>query len=165
MIVVSNASPLIILAKVNRLELLRSLYERIILPAEVHGEVVVPGTNLPGSAQIAQAIWLDVRRLANPEALSAAEGEFSLARGELATVLLAEELKADLVLMDDRAGRRLAASRGLRTRGCVGILEAAFQLGHVSDLRQAYADLVAQRAYVDHRILNASLAHFGLALL
>ena len=97
--------------------------------------------------------------------LTAAESRFSLSRGELATILLAEKLKADLVLLDERSGRRLAISRGLRTRGCVGILEAGFQRGEVRDLRQAYADLIAQRAYIDRRILNASLREFGLAQL
>ena len=80
MIVVSNASPLIILAKIGQLNLLKLLYGSVIVPVEVHGEVVVPGTQLPGSTQIAQATWLDFRRLANPEALSEAEAQFPLAR-------------------------------------------------------------------------------------
>ena len=100
MIVVSNASPLIILAKIGQLDLLKLLYGSVIVPVEVHREAVVPDTPLPGSTQIAQASWLDVRRLSNPGALSAAETQFSLARGELATILLAGELGADLVLLD-----------------------------------------------------------------
>ncbi len=46
MIVVSNSSPLITLAKINHLELLGRLYERVTIPAEVHAEVVVAGAGL-----------------------------------------------------------------------------------------------------------------------
>ena len=93
MIVVSNASPLIILAKIGQLHLLKLLYDSVVVHAEVHAEAVVPGMQLPGSTQIAEATWLDVRQLSNPEALSVAHAQFSLARSELATILLAEELR------------------------------------------------------------------------
>ena len=61
MIVVSDASPLIVLAKINRLELLRILYKRVMVPAEVYQEVVIPDAKLPGSTAIAQASWLDIQ--------------------------------------------------------------------------------------------------------
>lgn len=161
MIVVSNASPLIILAKIGRLEVLRLLHGRVIVPAEVYAEVVIPGVALPGAMQIAQAGWIETRRLGNIEALSDALA-VALAQGELAAILLAEEIKADLILLDDRPARRLAVAKGLRVRGCVGILEAAYRKGYLADLRQAYADLLAHRAYVARLILDASLARLGL---
>jgi predicted nucleic acid-binding protein len=94
-IVVSNASPLIILAKIGHLELLNVLYGRILVPSEVRAEVVTRDAGLPGAHQVAQADWLDVRQLSDPATLSAAEAQSPLARGELAAILLAEELSAD----------------------------------------------------------------------
>jgi uncharacterized protein len=161
-IVVSNASPLIILTKIGQLELLKDLYGGVTVPAEVHAEIVPPGVDLPGAKQLAQATWLDIRRLSSPEALGAAQTQFSLARGELSAILLAEELRADLILLDERAARRMAQSRGLRVRGCVGILETAYRTGRLTDLRQAYAQFLEQRVYLDKRILNTSLASLGL---
>lgn len=48
MIVVSNSSPLISLARIGRIHLLSSFYERILIPIEVHHEVTVAGRGLPG---------------------------------------------------------------------------------------------------------------------
>ena len=55
MIVVSDSSPLIALARIGRLNLLASLYERIVIPTEVHHEVAVVGRGLPGSEQVRSA--------------------------------------------------------------------------------------------------------------
>ena len=162
MIVARIPSQLITLARINRLDLLRRLYVSIVIPAQVHAEVAIAGAGLPGSGQVSQAVWFDVRHLSDPTALSAAQSRFGLAPGELGAILLAEELRADLVLLDELAARQLARTKGLRVRGCVGVLEAAFRTGELPDLRQAYADLLRQRVYIDRDILNTSLGTFHL---
>jgi predicted nucleic acid-binding protein len=58
LIVVSDASPLIILARVRQLNLLAEFYIRI--PQEVHSEVVVAGRGLPGSDEVSRADWIGV---------------------------------------------------------------------------------------------------------
>jgi predicted nucleic acid-binding protein len=123
-IVVSNSSPLITLARIGQLELLSSLYGSILIPAEVHDEVIVNGAGLPGANSVAGLSWLTVRRLADPGALVMAQSLFGLGAGELAAILLAQELHSDLVLLDEVRARRFARGQGLRVRGCVGILEA-----------------------------------------
>jgi uncharacterized protein len=52
MIVVSNTSPIINLAAVGRLELLRALFERIIIPVAVYHEIVEDGQGLPGAIEV-----------------------------------------------------------------------------------------------------------------
>jgi predicted nucleic acid-binding protein len=59
--VVSNASPLIILARIGHLQLLADLYGRVVIPSEVHDEVVVAGRGRPGSEEAREASWIDVR--------------------------------------------------------------------------------------------------------
>jgi uncharacterized protein len=54
-IVVSNSSPLIALARIGRLSLLASLYKRILIPAEVQHEVTVAGRGLPGAEEVRNA--------------------------------------------------------------------------------------------------------------
>ena len=66
MIVVSDSSPLIALARISRLDLLRSLYERILIPAEVHHEVTVAGRELPGGREVRMADWIQVVRRRSP---------------------------------------------------------------------------------------------------
>ena len=60
MIVVSNSSPLISLARIGRLNLLASFYERILVPPEVHHEVTVDGQGLPGAEEVRNAGWIEV---------------------------------------------------------------------------------------------------------
>jgi len=55
-----NATPLIALAVIDRLDLLRSLFNDVVVPVEVYDEIVVQGAGKPGAAALAQAEWLHV---------------------------------------------------------------------------------------------------------
>jgi predicted nucleic acid-binding protein len=61
MIVVSDASPLITLARAGHLELLREFYGQILIPRAVHEEVTVASTGLPGADEVLRASWIEVR--------------------------------------------------------------------------------------------------------
>ena len=61
MIVVSDASPLITLARAGHLELLRDFYGGILIPRAVHEEVTVAGAGLPGAEEVKSAVWVEVR--------------------------------------------------------------------------------------------------------
>lgn len=142
MIVISNSSPLIALARIGRLNLLASFYKRILISAEVHHEVTVAGRGLPGAEEVHNATWIEVASLKSPMAPSVTQGCQNLGAGERATILLAKSLQADLVLLDEWKARRVARDAGLSVVGCLGILEAGAQSGLVPDLRQAYIDLL-----------------------
>jgi predicted nucleic acid-binding protein len=81
-----------------------------------------------------------------------------LGAGEVSTVVLAKELSADLVLIDERRARHYAQSQGIAILGCVGVLEDLYNEGHLNDLRGAYHQLVRHQARVDLRALEHSLA-------
>ena len=85
------------------------------------------------------------------------------ALGEVGAVLLAKDLGADLTLMDEWKGRRLAIEAGLAVVGCVGILEELYRRREIQDLRQVYQELLRQNIRVDRRTLRDSLKQFGLA--
>jgi predicted nucleic acid-binding protein len=161
-IVVSNSSPLIALARIGRLNLLASLYKRILIPVEVHHEVTVGGHGLPGAEEVRKAKWIEVaphKSVADPSLAQACQ---NLGAGERGTILLAKSLPADLVLLDDSRARRVAREAGLSIAGCLGILEAAARSGLVSDLRQAYIDLLLHGIRFDIKLLQDSLARLGL---
>ena len=120
MIVVSNSSPLVSLAAVGRLELLRELYSTIIIPRAVHHEVVIQGLGRPGAAEVQALDWIVVRDVADLNVVMVLEGK--LDRGEAEAIALAVELQADLLLMDERLGRVEAARFGLRFIGILGAL-------------------------------------------
>jgi uncharacterized protein len=164
-IVVSNSSPLIALARIGRLNLLTSFYERILIPTEVQHEVTVAGRGLPGAEEVRNANWIEVISQKSRADPSLAQACQNLGAGEHGAILLAKSLQADLVLLDEWKARRVARDAGLTVVGCLGILEAGARKGLVSDLRQAYVDLLRQGIRFDIRLLQDSLARLGLPTL
>ena len=162
MIVVSNATPLIALAKVGHFDLLQKLFSEVTISQEVWNEVVVKGARRSGSDETARAGWIQVVSLANPTLVPAWQSTYNLGAGEVSTVLLAKELPASVVLIDERKARRLAASEGLALSGSIAVLENGHVRGFVDDLRQTYSDLLAAKIWIDREILNWSLASMGL---
>ena len=121
--VVVNATPLITLTFLDRLELLRQMFDEILVPATVYDEVVVKGTGRPGADTVERADWL---RVVSPQAESTIEPMLmGLDAGEMDVLLLAREQQPDWVLIDERLGRRVARAMGLPVKGTLGILLAA----------------------------------------
>jgi predicted nucleic acid-binding protein len=155
--VVADSSPLMILAKLNVFDLLPKLYPRVHISAEVYAEVVVAGAGLPGADSVAKAGWIEVKPIQNPAQLPAAESRFNVGVGELSTIILARELKAELILVDDLRARRLAKSEGLEIRGTVGLLELLYRRRDILDLRSTFRQLLSHAVYVDRTLLNRRL--------
>jgi predicted nucleic acid-binding protein len=160
--VVSDSSPLITLARISCLDLLPKLYGRIYISTEVYNEVVIAGAGLPGAAQAAQAGWIEVRPVQNTANLVIAIDKIGLGSGEVSAVVLAKELKADLVLIDERKARGYAREEGLAIIGCVGILEDLYEQGDLDDLRVAYQKLIQHKTRIDLQTLQFSLLKFKL---
>jgi hypothetical protein len=163
-IVVSDSSPLISLARIGRLDLLRDLYSRILIPFEVYREVTVTGDGLPGSEQVRRANWIEVVERRATHLPLAAQCQ-SLGAGERGAILLASELNADLTLIDEWKARRIASDAGLSGAGCVGCWKQEFYRGLVPDLRGTYVELLRQGVRLDLRLLRNSLERSGLPTL
>ena len=165
MIVVSDSSPLIALARIRRLNLLASLFERVLIPTEVHHEVTVAGRGLPGAEEVHNAGWIEVRAPRGPVDPSLQRACEGLGDGERGAIFLAKSLTADLTLLDEWRARRIAQQTGLGVLGCLGVLEAGFRHGLVPDLRAAYVDLLRQGIRFDLKLLQDSLTRLGLPTL
>jgi predicted nucleic acid-binding protein len=159
---VSNASPLIALARIGHFDLLPSLFERVLVSTEVYNEVVIAGAGMPGARQVSEADWIEVASVRNTAALSLALQETGLGAGELSAVFLARETEADLVLLDEWKARRYAVAQKLTVIGCVGILESLFRTGRLDDLRESYSRLLAEKIRIDLATLQRSLMKFKL---
>jgi predicted nucleic acid-binding protein len=160
--IVADSSPLIALAKIDQFALLERLFGSILITSEVHSEVVIAGSGLPGAREASRAHWIQVQPVNNKADLVAAQRRFALDLGELSTFVLAREVNADLVLVDDLAARKLMLAAGLRIQGAVGILEACFARKYLLDLRQAYKRLLEAGVYLDRVFLNVRLKALNL---
>lgn len=122
MIVVADTTPLNYLVLIKVVEVLPALFGRVYAPPMVILEL----SDSRGPEQVrnwanSPPDWLNVREPGQmDETLSRI-----LHKGEVEAILLARELRADWVLIDERKASREAASRGLRVAGTLGILEEA----------------------------------------
>lgn len=131
-VVVSDASPLIALHRIDHLALLEALFGTVAVPPAVKVEVT-PGVPLPG--------WVEERSLAQPS--SAQVLRAVLDAGESEAIALALELSASRLLIDERAGRRLAQGLGLVVTGTLGVLYMAKRQGRLSAIRPLIDTLIA----------------------
>jgi hypothetical protein len=133
--VVSNSSPLIYLAKLGKLELLRKLFKEILIPREVFNEVILRGkagkfSDVIVIEEAMQGGWLKTRRTEADRKLAKYAPELDL--GEREVISLAREIKADLVLMDDASARSISESLGLNAKGTIYVLLKAYKSGLVT---------------------------------
>jgi hypothetical protein len=131
MIVVSDASPLINLAVVGHLELLRQLYGSLKIPKAVSEEIIKANQSMPS--------WIDTHFVSNQALAIALMVE--LDPGEAEAIALAIELPADLLLIDERIGRRMAARFGLKFTGILGVLTEAKSKGLIPAVKPIMDDL------------------------
>jgi len=120
MIVVSDSTALISLAKIGQFELLRDLFTEIIIPASVYEEVVNKGKGRRGQQQVKNSSWIKLKPVKNRLAVQALKT--ILGEGESEVIILAKEENANMVILDDKKARRKAKAIGLRAMGTVGIL-------------------------------------------
>jgi len=133
-----NASPLIALSLIDRLRLLRDLFDEVIVPSAVYEEVVARGAGKPGSAALAKADWLQVL---SPSAVLTIEPLLlGVDAGELQVLLLGQEIAPDWVIIDERLARRVALAMGLPVKGTLGVLLAAVLAGLLSRQEAIDAD-------------------------
>ncbi len=135
MIVVSDTSPLNYLVLIHAAEALPVLFQRVVAPPGVMAELQHPGSPDPVKRWAASPPgWLEVLPPTNVDT------SLALGLGETEAICLAEELKAELVLIDERQASAVARQRGLAVTGTLGVLNLAAQQ-HLLDLRQAIAAL------------------------
>ena len=127
MIVVSNTSPIINLAMINQLNLLERLYGTVIIPPAVYDEIVTGGAGQPG-ADVVQALdGFEVRPVSNRPMVINLAGSLDL--GEAEAIVLAVELGADLLLIDERQARIVAKRLGVNHIGLLAVLVQAKHAG------------------------------------
>ena len=128
MLVISNTSPLSYLVTIEHIDLLPRLFGSILIPDTVRDEL--SSSKAPSTVQAWIASppdWLTIQ----PSTSSLDVDLLKLDAGEQAAILLAEALKADMILLDDLAARRLANRRGLMLIGVLGILDRAAAQGWI----------------------------------
>ncbi len=131
-VVIVNTTPIISLAIVGQIDLLKKLYERVVIPPAVRAEVIRGGRGKVGVAELEQANWIETVVLKDA---GRADLLSDLDRGEAEVIALAQEQSADLVIIDERLARRHARRLGLKLTGTLGVLLKAKEIGFVAQVK------------------------------
>lgn len=152
MIVVSDTSPLTALLTLGKADLLAQLFAEVFIPQAVQMELSRSHAGLPE--------WLQVRVVRDKQQVQ----RFSelVDSGEAEAIVLAGELHADRVLMDERKGRRLATQQGLRVVGLLGVVLLARQRGLIPSARALLERLDREAGmYLADDVREAALKSVG----
>jgi uncharacterized protein len=152
MIVVSDTSPITSLMRVGELNLLFQLFGEIVIPVEVHSELLRKHSEVPK--------WIRVEAVQNVSLALAFRNVVD--PGEAEAIQLAKELRADRILIDDYQARLLAEREGLQIVGLIGVVLIAKSKGIVLSARTVLTRLQSEGGfYISSDILEDALKTVG----
>jgi predicted nucleic acid-binding protein len=149
--VVSNSSPLIALARIQRLDLLPSIFESVLIPPAVAREISPSIPVLPAWLRIQAASVLPPASLLRRR----------LGDGEWEALALAIELRADWIILDDLPARRSAETSGLNVIGTLGALVAAKRAGFLTSIRPELDALLRTSFFLSPQLYEELLQAAG----
>lgn len=158
-VVVSDATPLIALAKIELLGNLSELFGEILLPKAVYDEVVNAGKGRSGTHEIAEADWIVVREVEDKSKVDYLLTQLDI--GEAEAIILAQEVQAGLVLVDERKARAVAQRLGLEVVGTAGLLLLLKEQGTITEVRPLLDKLRALNFRLSGRIYNYIILQAG----
>jgi predicted nucleic acid-binding protein len=144
--IVADAGPLIGLARIDHMSILRSLYGTVVVPEPVLSELCAQ-SDRPGSRALSAALAEGViqpRALAQGWATELVRLCRLLDAGEASAILLAEETECRFLMIDERRGREIARRRGIPVVGLAGVLLAAKASGLLKSVAPVLAGLARQ---------------------
>jgi predicted nucleic acid-binding protein len=150
---VVNASPLILLAKIDSLFLLEQLAAEVVVPLAVRGEVIAGLTSYP----IEFPSWLILR---DDLPLPAEIAGWDLGAGE--SQVLAHALTSGYeAVLDDLQGRRCARALGVLTTGSLGVILRAKRQGIIPAARPLVENLLLKGMYLSRELAEMALREVG----
>ncbi len=159
--VVSNTSPILNLAIIGELSLLRDQFGEILIPEAVLEELRVE-EDLPGSQNIRDALKIGWIRMATVNLYPLVRAmQRDLDKGEAEAIALAIQLNADWVLIDEREGRKAAKSMDLKVVGVLGVLLKAKREGRLESLKQVIDRLREKAGFYVRADLQSAIMREG----
>ncbi len=152
MIVVSNTSPLISLYKVSCLDILKSLFGEIRIPKAVYDEIDVSKKD---GKQIRKIIncdkWIKIEQVYKIEKFRSC-----IDKGEAEVLMLAKEIKADIVIIDNKEPREFAREYIPNTKiiGTIGIIIEAYRKGLIENPINKILELKEIGFYISEEMIR-----------
>ncbi len=146
--VISNTTPIISLLKLNRLDLLQKLYEQIYIPRAVYKEIE-SGKLKAFYADLNKVEWIKIVDVQNKMAVKCF---LDLDKGEAEAIVLANELNADLIILDEKLGRYHAKHLNLKVTGTIGVLIKAKSNNLIYHLKPLLEELIEKDVWISDNL-------------
>lgn len=121
--VVSNSSTLIAFARIGHLWILEKEIDELIVPETVYYDLMIKGAGKPGSRGMKEANWIKKEKVKARETVERLRSR--LHTGESEAIVLAKEIGAKFVILDDEEARKVAEAEGLKVVGGLSLLVQA----------------------------------------
>ena len=159
MIVVSNTTPLITLMKAQQLQLLHILFGEVSVPNAVYQELTSNQAFQNEIDLIRSSEFIKIVSVRDLDAVTLLGRATGLDRGESEAIVYADEQKADILLMDEAAGRKVAMNMGLTVTGSIGILIEAVQKNVLShdEFMSAINDIRSSNRHISEKLLDLAI--------
>lgn len=139
--------------KLSKLELLKELYKEISIPFAVFQEIEA-GRNKAFYQDLSTITWIKIREIKDKKAL---KYFLELDTGEAEAIVLANEIGADLIILDEKLGRFHAKHADLQVTGTIGILLKAKSMGLIPAIKPLLQELIDKDVWISGTLMNEIL--------
>ncbi len=153
-VAIADSGPLICLARINQLDLLRRLFSKILVPPEVWHEVTIKGQGYPGAQEISRVTWF-IFQTPDPQLIKPLS--ILLDEGEAQAIALAQTIPNGIILLDDARARKIAARLEIKQIGTIGLLLRAKKHNLIEKIKPYLDALVENGIYIRRELLDAVL--------
>ena len=155
MIVVSNTTPILSLNKVGLLYILRELFGQVFVPKAVYNEITVLGKGKQGDAIFNIAAFIQIKDIQNAMAASLLISQLDY--GEAESIVLAGELKANILLLDEKKARKIAKAYNQEVIGTIGVIQMAKNKGLIPVIKLYLDELIKNGIWIERRLYQSVL--------
>ena len=147
-VIISDTSCLIALSKIEKLDLLKELYQRVIITDEIYHEF---GESIPD--------WIEITKIKNKRKQK--EIEQRLDKGEASAIALALEIDNASLIIDEVKGRKIARSFNIDIIGTIGIILLADKKGLITDVVSTIQRLVNKGFRLSDKLMNKIIEKYS----
>ena len=151
--VISNTTPILSLLKIDKLDILKELYGQVIIPNAVYQEIE-DGKHKEYYKDLTKIDWLIIQKITDE---NSRDYFVDLDDGEAEVLILAKELNADLVILDEILGRRYAKVLEYKLTGTLGVLLKAKEKGIIKSLKVLLFELTKKGTWLNPKLIKEVL--------